>query len=413
MAVFKRIAPEVVFHAFECVVAEKHIQRVFDVGADFRLADVQRRGGVHAVIVIDEPLRMILVDRGVFGAESADPYCRTESRLTDFVGKCAQPVREFLMIHSGFALIGHTESVRRRHVDRIAVIHLNPADRREILFQETRLPDDHFLGDVAEDSVVPGAPHHIVAVDCRCSVHRREVPAEFRRVSFKNAFQIVRAGCRAEIPFVDQCPACGTVKRADVFEPGEYFESDFAAVMGNEVVVVEKLLAEGSVNQSRFCAVIAEENRGKRLVGRASDAFTDHARVRPAVARLFIETGVFHIVGRDAVIIDGYRHLFIDARILIVVEIIVSGLKSECDAVQFHPEFADITLFPADMEQAPAGEFSVFQDEIEIIPDAVRVECGELKRSFAFCNLHGLRLDFSPFRYKKRLKCDGSAVPCG
>ena len=96
-----------------------------------------------------------------------------------------------------------------------------------------------------------------------------------------------------------------------------------------------------------------------------------------------------------------------------MVEIIVSGLKSECDAVQFHPEFADITLFPADMEQTPAGEFSVFQDEIEIIPDAVRVECGELKRSFAFCNLHGLRLDFSPFRYKKRLKCDGSAVPCG
>lgn len=95
MAVFKRIAPEVVFHAFECVVAEKYIQRVFDVGADFRLADVQRRGGVHAVIVIDEPLRMILVDRGVFGAESADPYCRTESRLTDFVGKCAQPSGNF------------------------------------------------------------------------------------------------------------------------------------------------------------------------------------------------------------------------------------------------------------------------------------------------------------------------------
>ena len=59
IAVFERIAPEIVLDRFEPEFGDQHIQRMGHVFARFGQADIQRLGILYAVTVVEEPFRML------------------------------------------------------------------------------------------------------------------------------------------------------------------------------------------------------------------------------------------------------------------------------------------------------------------------------------------------------------------
>ena len=148
MTVFKSIAPEVMLHALKAVLVKEDIQGMTDILPHLFLTDIQRRRVSCPVVVIDEPLRMLLINGGVFGAESADPDGGTQTDPADLIGLSAQSPGELFVIYARLPFIGHSQTVSGGNVNSISVIHLDPADCGKILFEESCFFQDHFLRDL-------------------------------------------------------------------------------------------------------------------------------------------------------------------------------------------------------------------------------------------------------------------------
>ena len=148
VTVLKGVAPEVVFHALEAVFVKENIQSATDIVTNLFLTDIQRCGLRCPVVVVDEPFRMHPVDGGVFGAESPDPDGRSQTDFANLIGVGAQAPGELFVLDALFTFIRHSETVGGGDIDGVTVIHLDPAERGEIGFEEPGFFQEHLFRDL-------------------------------------------------------------------------------------------------------------------------------------------------------------------------------------------------------------------------------------------------------------------------